>query len=1000
MDEQNIEDLFRAPSQSPAQPNAAPPSVGGAGIEDLFREETSSLQPTWLSTATAPLAGFNIGARNLMGMPVDIVNWTLRQAGAPVSERPFMGSEFLKDYFPEKVEPRGGIERALQAGGEGAAYALAPQAGLEIMAARAAAPLIKSAPTGVTAKETAQKLFGARQSGSLPATAENIALNVGAGAGAQTAGEMVESKYRPLAELVGGVAGGGASQLVTEGVKAVPQLFTGLYRYLEPSFGSEAQRRVASRKLAEGATSPARSLDILENEPGVIVPGSRPTTFEMTGDTGLGQLQRKAETQSPEPFIQRQGEQAVAREEALSGVAPEGAPTEVSRLLRQQLDAFDQSETQAAQQAEARVRTIIERMGGDVTPEDAGRIMREELQRAKTAARDERSRLYNLIDPDQRLNAVSTGLRETSARIAAESADPLAKPLEGELKAIVEVASGVGDVIPFNTLRQFDTRISDAMRAELMSNGETNTYRQLKMMKDGVMDAINNAVENQQRYEAGAVASGSMSSADTLEQRLRSQWGVGEASPRGAGEPNLRPENVAALDAAKAAQKTYAGTFREGPVGEVLRPGKSQGQYKKQFDAEVGPTFFRKGNTGAQAMEAFQRASANNPGADQAMREYIVTSMLRETVDPRTGLIDEKSFNTWRRKHESALSAVPQIDRLFTSVADASRNATEIAAAARSRIEQAQRSAFSKIIGANDAETVARSVGDIFGKPNAASEMRRLASSVGGDPDARAGLQRAVVDYIRNRFLSTTEAGASDALLIKSSQFQNFVRQNRRTLSQVLSPEQVDTFQALANDLHRSNRSLTGSALRGRSTTAQDIPAATEKAQSMWSSIAKMTGPIVTGLAGQQLTGTISGALAGFAGGTVAAIAQSMRAAGMRNVDELISEALLNPEVARELLRLSTKMKGDAPARKLSETLVNTVATGSRQPLTQGDERQQEPRELTIPGSRPARASGGAVNLNALAKVAKKHVTTSTEQLLNQNDDTVARALEIANKNI
>ena len=120
----------------------------------------------------------------------------------------------------------------------------------------------------------------------------------------------------------------------------------------------------------------------------------------------------------------------------------------------------------------------------------------------------------------------------------------------------------------------------------------------------------------------------------------------------------------------------------------------------------------------------------------------------------------------------------------------------------------------------------------------------------------------------------------------------------------------------------------------------------------------------------------------------------------MRNVDELISEALLNPEVARELLRLSTKMKGDAPARKLSETLVNTVATGSRQPLTQGDERQQEPRELTIPGSRPARASGGAVNLNALAKVAKKHVTTSTEQLLNQNDDTVARALEIANKNI
>ena len=59
----------------------------------------------------------------------------------------------------------------------------------------------------------------------------------------------------------------------------------------------------------------------------------------------------------------------------------------------------------------------------------------------------------------------------------------------------------------------------------------------------------------------------------------------------------------------------------------------------------------------------------------------------------------------------------------------------------------------------------------------------------------------------------------------------------------------------------------------------------------------------------------------------------------------------------------------------------------------------QDPSGSTSP-NRPARASGGAVNLNALAKMAKKHVTSSTEQLLNQNDDTVAKALEIANRHI
>ena len=51
-------------------------------------------------------------------------------------------------------------------------------------------------------------------------------------------------------------------------------------------------------------------------------------------------------------------------------------------------------------------------------------------------------------------------------------------------------------------------------------------------------------------------------------------------------------------------------------------------------------------------------------------------------------------------------------------------------------------------------------------------------------------------------------------------------------------------------------------------------------------------------------------------------------------------------------------------------------------------------------GGRATRATGGAVNLMALSKAAKKHVTRSTEDLLNESDDTVARALEVANKHI
>jgi len=51
-------------------------------------------------------------------------------------------------------------------------------------------------------------------------------------------------------------------------------------------------------------------------------------------------------------------------------------------------------------------------------------------------------------------------------------------------------------------------------------------------------------------------------------------------------------------------------------------------------------------------------------------------------------------------------------------------------------------------------------------------------------------------------------------------------------------------------------------------------------------------------------------------------------------------------------------------------------------------------------GGRTNRATGGAVNLMALSKAAKKQVTQVTEPLLNESDDTVAHALEVAGKHI
>ena len=75
-----------------------------------------------------------------------------------------------------------------------------------------------------------------------------------------------------------------------------------------------------------------------------------------------------------------------------------------------------------------------------------------------------------------------------------------------------------------------------------------------------------------------------------------------------------------------------------------------------------------------------------------------------------------------------------------------------------------------------------------------------------------------------------------------------------------------------------------------------------------------------------------------------------------------------------------------------------------QQALTSSVAGQKEQEERLAPkersGGRIGRATGGPVNLMALSKTAKKHVTQSTKDLLNEDDTTVARALEVANQHI
>src|SRR5256885_1418996 len=92
---------------------------------------------------------------------------------------------------------------------------------------------------------------------------------------------------------------------------------------------------IVADKMRAASSDPAalaRSLDVENPE---LVPGSLPTTFQVSGDQGIGRLQG---TLSQAPFEGRAGEQNAARVGALQNLAPENAsPGAVRDFLQQRL---------------------------------------------------------------------------------------------------------------------------------------------------------------------------------------------------------------------------------------------------------------------------------------------------------------------------------------------------------------------------------------------------------------------------------------------------------------------------------------------------------------------------------------------------------------------------------------------------------------------------------------------------------------------------------------
>lgn len=1016
-DQGAIDQAFGVPGASLAAPPAATPSPPAPHDDEL--PDQDALNKAFGVTANAP-GTFQINAdahgvyRDPQGAPYmqDPFDGELLTDPA--------GKQYRVQHGVATPAPNATTDKGQVVRGAGDAFAGGSQQVLDVALPNAANPLGVAADTGDTISRLLRAAFGSRDTGEqisaglqhapenampnafsglpiigvqpatvsgrlqralgaglvgavVPETEGPTALsavrNAFTGSGGaltgQLASEVAPEPFKPAANAFGGLVGGIATH---GGMSGAGSAFRGGWRTVEPFAAAASPRetgaagRQAGVRLSELTTDPqAARTAIHDAGTGELVPGSQPTTFQLTGDLGIGSAERGA-IRTPEgrpQFVQRAAEQNQARVDALGGIQSGADPAALGSALADELDRIGQRTQSTLDAATQAAQTRTGAIGGTTPPTEAGAALRGSITDSEAASKAAYRRLYDAVDPDGKLtaNVVAT---KTAARDIPAGQPATAAPITGEEAAIYQATQGMPDVAPARDLMALKVRVNDAASTELRQNGHTAIYARLTQFGNALKDNISRTISDKVSSDDAAVQSGQMpaalsaraqaaawiAEANARGQRIRlagdgagatsgggtpADAGAGgtalppggqlpgaSGNPQGAPAPTFDEGAASRQVAADQAYAEHAQTFGVNPVSGVLKTNGYRGQFTMP-DGSVPGQFFKPGAAGFDLM---QRAlKAGGPQAQGILEDFAASTLRREAMTPE-GVIDPGKFRAWQTKYADALSALPDATRArFADAASAGQAVAEAAGAREAALKAYQSGAVGKILklaDPTDSDAVTKAIGTILRGPNAAADFRSLAGRVRNNPAARDGLRQAVADHIANNLISNTEVGTSGQGGIRADQFQTFVRNNRSALGQVFSPDEVSRFEALAADIQRAKRSDNALQLQGSNTTP-DAPLMMRMLQrGTRGSLDALAA--VLGFHAMGAEGSAIGAL-----GTD--YMQQLRNAGIRNVNDLVIKGLLDPQV---YLRLTSKVPINPGARQtFLQGLLRDVTRGA-----------------------------------------------------------------------
>ena len=1028
---------------------------------------------------------------SIVGAPVDAAKWLMAN-----SPRTLLGGE--KTDLQKRIaatEPVGGkesIKSGMGAIGMPSIDAVESKTIAEKAARGAAAGAMSGAlPVGVAgvlgkagalAPSTVEGISGFLSSAkSLPGAlwASTVDAAAGGGAGA-SAGIAEKAGLSEGAQTAAGILGGLGAGMGTAGLGSVIKSTAGLSK----SARDAAQKARAAEILADVVKKDAQTRRQAAQElaektiqsKADLIPDSKPTLFQQTGEQSVGQLERSLQTADVAPFKMRRDEQQLARLKALNTLNPEGQAEAVTDFLRSKLRDIDDEQAalvglagKAAREgveslgagrapevvgaelqgalgaeraaAQAPVREAVTAVAPDIAPDAAGAATRGVLKDAATASKRVKDELWRRLEGVEDI-AVSTKPLKKAVDSLRREMTRMSPAVGGDTGNIMGLIEGAGKVASFKDIFELRKNINAARAAAVDPRGmETPDSRRLSIIMDSLEKALSESAPLVISKEAQDIASGALSEADSIvgamrrialdevdEAGLARTAGSGGVGPgaggsgiaanraRGPGETgsDLAPgssglqEDVlgqGALDAARAklraaneASRTYKKTYREGPIGDVLKQ-RAFGRYAIDMDANVVPRLIKPGASGAETIRAYRQAVGNDPASMQSLadagavifrneaskdgfvdvgalakfrdkyadtlREFpeldarlnnvqiaqkslarlegLPPSELSAAAVPgtlfrpgaksfdditrarkilgeqqvdaalsdfavdrlmqKTASIDYVSnpkkfadaIDSFKKTHADAIRAVPGLSEKLSTPEKALRSFDEALSAKQTAIDEFQSSEIGRLLKVDHPRDIENEVGRVLGRTDSVKAARAVYDRVKESPDAVEGLRKATADWIGREFVSNTEVGTTGGRIIRADKFKEFVKDKRDALEIILGKDRVGLLNRIADDLTRSDRSISATKMPGGPGTAQDIAA-------LDSLRANKAADFVDMLSTGALLSTPGTGAAGLASTGAGKIVSGMLRRRAMGTERALAELVLNPELARQAL--------------------------------------------------------------------------------------------------